>query len=55
MVQHQDAVSERHDCPHDVLDEQDGKSLLSIDLAKQRDHFVAFGGTQARHHFIKEQ
>src|SRR4029453_887903 len=51
VVEHDDAIGERHDRAHDVLDEDDGRSLVA-DRADQRDGFVDLPRPLARQNLL---
>src|SRR5713101_260909 len=52
--QHHDAVGERHDRPHVVLDEQHGHSARA-DGADEPDHGVDLGRVEPGHDFVEQQ
>ena len=54
-MKHEDTPGERHHGPHDVLDQQDGKPCLTIELTQGRNDHVDFHRPQARHHFIEQE
>src|SRR5690606_2868201 len=54
LIENDDAVAQRHDRAHDVLDEQDGGALRAYALY-QGHGFVDLGGRKARQHFIEHQ
>ena len=54
VVQHDDAVRERHDRRHDVLDDQHGHALR-LHLPDERDHALDLGGVEAAHDLVKQE
>src|ERR1700694_5267367 len=51
---HHDAIRQRHDRAHHMLDEQQRYSLTS-DIRKDHHDLVDLGRSQAGHHFIEQQ
>src|SRR5215469_5788442 len=52
--QHDDAMRERHDRAHVVLDEKHGDATR-VDGAHQADHGVDLRGVEPRHHVVEEE
>src|SRR5262245_49444838 len=54
-MHYQNAIGERHDGTHDMLDQKNRKSRLPIELLQDSNHAVGLGRPQTGHHFVKEK
>src|SRR5215467_4368152 len=54
-MHHQDAASERHDRPHDMLYQQYRQPAAAVELLQDRDHPVGLGGAKSRHDLIEQK